>query len=1027
MANSSNERNPVERLAEEFAARLRRGERPALSEYTAQYPQYAEQILELFPAMVVMEQLKPAAGDLTGPSGAPIAEDVPPLECLGDYRILREVSRGGMGVVYEAEQQALGRRVALKVLPRKLLADSKHRRRFEREARLAAKLHHTNIVPVFGVGEQDGLPYYVMQFIQGLGINEVLEELRRLRVRGESASPASQPKSAVSNELSAADVARSLLTGPFEPAAAEASLDPSPAEVPAGDAREERLAAPPAGWLRKSLSDSSVVLPGQSGPSGQRKAKPSTYWQSVAQIGVQVAGALEYAHQQGVLHRDIKPSNLLLDRRTTVWVTDFGLAKASDSEDLTHTGDVLGTLRYMPPEAFEGRSETRSDIYSLGLTLYELLALQPAFDERDRNKLMKQVTTGEPRRLDQLNPEVPRDLVTIVHKTIDRDPQRRYASAGELAADLQRFTEDEPIKARRIGRLERSWRWCRHNPGLASALGAAALFLLLGMFVSSLLAVYALAEATRAGQEAANAIANYQLAQQNLDTAYQILDDIYVDLAEKRLPREADLASEDRRFLEKTLTYFEQLANQHRTDPSVRLRTAKAYLRVGQIHESLGQPEQGLAAYRQALAVSTELVADFPNHPTYRQILAQSYSSLGGVKWHALPIPFPEAEQAYGKALRLQEQLVREEPTNLDYRRDLGFTCFRLGYMQLFLLDLPAKAEGPVRQALDIRERLVLEKPSEFLYREDLGGSLGVYGNLLKTMGRFQQAEEVVRRELEVRRQLADDFPAQPYARTWLADAYADLGGLRKLTAKWQEASDAYRESVSIRKKVVAEFPNLFNPRVRLARDSVAWGEAVRKAGAADEATAAYEEAIAACKELIRRKPEATGHYLTLWGQAVAGMGAPKEAVAAWEQAVQLGAEKVEVANNVAWFLATTSDAPIRNPKLAVQLAKKAVALEPQEGNFWNTLGAASYRAGQWKQAVDALKKAMELRSGGDSSDWFFLAMAYWQLGEPEQARQRYDQAVQWMDTNKPNDQELRRFRGEAAALLGIPEEPARK
>jgi WD40 repeat protein/serine/threonine protein kinase len=502
MADSSSERNPVERLAEEFAARLRRGERPALSEYTAQYPQYAEQIQELFPAMVVMEQFKPAGPDLSGPSTPPTAEDVPPFECLGDYRILREVGRGGMGVVYEAEQQALGRRVALKVLPRKLLADSKHRRRFEREARLAAKLHHTNIVPVFGVGEQDGLPYYVMQFIEGLGLNEVLEELKRLRVGGESPSAGAQAKSAAGDELLAADVARSLLTGPFDPAAADVRLDPAPAGVAAGDAGDEALAAPSADRLRKSQSDSSVVLPGQSGPSGQRKAKPPSYWQSVAQIGVQVAGALEYAHQQGVLHRDIKPSNLLLDRRTTVWVTDFGLAKASDSDDLTHTGDVLGTLRYMPPEAFEGKGDARSDIYSLGLTLYELLAFRPAFEEKDRHKLIKQVTSGEPPRLERLNPEVPRDLVTIVHKAIDCDPPERYASAGELGADLQRFVDDEPIKARLISPGERLIRWCRHNPGLAGALGAAALFLLLGTLISSLLAVQALSEAKRADREA---------------------------------------------------------------------------------------------------------------------------------------------------------------------------------------------------------------------------------------------------------------------------------------------------------------------------------------------------------------------------------------------------------------------------------------------------------------------------------------------------------------------------------------------
>jgi WD40 repeat protein/serine/threonine protein kinase len=513
MGSSNSERDPVERLAEEFAARLRHGEKPALSEYTAQYPQYAVQIEELFPALVVMEQLKPSGGDLTGPSGSPTAEDVPALECLGDYRILREVGRGGMGVVYEAVQQALGRRVALKVLPRKLLAESKQRRRFEREARLAAKLHHTNIVPVFGVGEQDGLPYYVMQFIQGLGLNEVLEELRRLR-DGERQSGAPNPQHSAGKDFSAADVARSLLTGPFEPAAAEASHDQPPAEAPAAGGGEESSDTSAANRLRKRLSDSSVVLPGQSSPLGQRKAKPPTYWQSVAQVGVQVAGALEYAHQQGVLHRDIKPSNLLLDRRTTVWVTDFGLAKASDSEDLTHTGDVLGTLRYMPPEAFEGHSDARSDVYSLGLTLYELLAFQPAFREKDRHKLIKQVTTGEPPRLERLNPEVPRDLVTIVHKAIDRDPQERYGSAGELGADLQRFVDDEPIKARPISTGERLIRWCRHNPGLAGALGAAALFLLLGTLVSSLLAVHALSQANRADLEAGIAAENEQLARQ---------------------------------------------------------------------------------------------------------------------------------------------------------------------------------------------------------------------------------------------------------------------------------------------------------------------------------------------------------------------------------------------------------------------------------------------------------------------------------------------------------------------------------
>src|SRR5207248_1039721 len=196
-------------------------------------------------------------------------------------------------------------------------------------------------------------------------------------------------------------------------------------------------------------------------------------------IGVQVAEALEYAHKQGVLHRDIKPSNLLVDTQGTVWVTDFGLAKADDQPNLTHTGDILGTLRYMPPEAFEGKSDRRGDLYSLGLTLYELLTLRPAFEAKDRHRLIKRVTTEEPERLDRLNPQVPRDLVTIIHKAIDRDPGRRYASAADLAADLQRFLDDEPIQARRLSAAERLLRWARRHKGLAGALAAVALLLVL--------------------------------------------------------------------------------------------------------------------------------------------------------------------------------------------------------------------------------------------------------------------------------------------------------------------------------------------------------------------------------------------------------------------------------------------------------------------------------------------------------------------------------------------------------------------
>jgi serine/threonine protein kinase/formylglycine-generating enzyme required for sulfatase activity/Flp pilus assembly protein TadD len=478
----------LDHLAEEFAARFRRGERPSLQEYLDRYPDLADDIRELFPAMVEVEQ---ADGDRleTGPEADSLR-----LKQLGDFRILREIGQGGMGVVYEAEQVSLGRHVALKVLPRKLLVDARAKRRFEREAKAAAKLHHTNIVPVFGVGEQDSLPYYVMQFIQGLGLDLVLEELKRLNVGQVGNLPPSAgqvgnlPPSAgqVGNlphkDVSAANIARSLMTGDFQPVA-----EPSPGtDETSTESPGVGLNLPSSSGSRstssptQAISSGSIALPGQSDTAHKALGKKLSYWQSVARIGGQVADALEYAHKQGIVHRDIKPSNLLLDLQGTVWVTDFGLAKADDQQNLTHTGDILGTLRYMPPEAFEGKTDARSDVYSLGLTLYELLAFQPAFGEQDRAKLVKQVTGAEPARLGKVNPQVPRDLETIVHKAIDRAVGQRYQTAGELAADLQRFIDDEPIRARPISLVEHFVRWARRNRSVA-ALSIVAVLLLIAV------------------------------------------------------------------------------------------------------------------------------------------------------------------------------------------------------------------------------------------------------------------------------------------------------------------------------------------------------------------------------------------------------------------------------------------------------------------------------------------------------------------------------------------------------------------
>jgi serine/threonine protein kinase/WD40 repeat protein len=450
----------LQQLAEEFVERQRRGERPALSEYADRHPDLAADIRELFPALVKIEHLKPAAGDLTGgfvPESAPADGHTP--ERLGEYRILREVGSGGMGVVYEAEQESLGRHVALKVLPRQALLKATYLERFRREAKAAARLHHTNIVPVFGVGEADGTHFYAMQFIQGQSLDQVLHDVRRLRKRpGAAAGGAGPTETGLEGS-----VAQGLLTGQFAaPPAAAGSAGAPPALDPRAAGTAALPVAPPTAPLSFDRAAAGLSA---SGPEAQ-------YFRSAARVGLQVAEALAYAHRQGVLHRDVKPSNLLLDAQGTVWVTDFGLAKAEGADELTHTGDVVGTVRFMAPERFDGRSLPQSDVYSLGLTLYEMLTLRPAFDDTNKARLIEKVLhdpAPPPRKLD---PHVPRDLETIVLKCLAKDPAGRYATAEEMAEDLRRFLADRPIRARRASQAERVWRWCRRNPAVASLVGS---------------------------------------------------------------------------------------------------------------------------------------------------------------------------------------------------------------------------------------------------------------------------------------------------------------------------------------------------------------------------------------------------------------------------------------------------------------------------------------------------------------------------------------------------------------------------
>jgi serine/threonine protein kinase/WD40 repeat protein len=361
----------------------------------------------------------------------------PGTETWGEFRIVREIGRGGMGVVCEAYQGSLNRHVALKFLP-----EHGDLARFRREARAAGRLHHTNIVPVFGVGEQQGRHFYVMQYIAGRGLNVVLKE------RADAAASAEGSGSAAAARF---------------------------------DDRE------------------------------------------AARIGVQVADALAYAHAQGVIHRDIKPSNLLLNNQGTVWVTDLGLAHdASDTATLTQTGDFLGTLRYVAPERLTGPGDARVDVYSLGVTLYELACGRPAYGDVERGMLLHQRMRSEPPAPRQFEPSISRDLETIVLKAMAREPDGRYATAAALAADLRRFLDGSPIVARPVPFWERAWKWARRRPSVAAlvvVLHAAAAVILATFAVSYVQIGQALTQANDSAIKARSAQREESIARERADEA----------------------------------------------------------------------------------------------------------------------------------------------------------------------------------------------------------------------------------------------------------------------------------------------------------------------------------------------------------------------------------------------------------------------------------------------------------------------------------------------------------------------------
>lgn len=481
----------LEAIVEAAIGRWQAGEPVDIGAVTAAHPEYAAELQEILPTVARLVRignspLKDSEEVATECGFSPL-----PYQQLGDFRLLREIGRGGMGIVYEAEQLSIGRRVALKVLPFASTLDNQQLNRFKVEARAAGTLDHPSIVAVYFVGVDRGVHFYAMQLVNGRSLAECIAEMKASHL---------------------------------------------PANEQAASTAAAGSKSPTAGTVKAALST-------------LRTRNNSEFFRTVAQLGIQAAEALDHAHKNGILHRDIKPANLLIDDASKLWITDFGLARIEQDVGLTMTGDVLGTLRYMSPEqalAKRGVLDHRSDIYSLGITLYELLTLRSAFDSDDRQELLRQIAFDEPRPPRQINRAVPQDLETIILKAIEKDPAARFPTARDLADDLRCFLNNQPIKAKPQSLLSTARKWSYRHHMLVATAGCVFLLLSVVLGVSVGMVNRARVNAVSAREETADL-----LYMSEMSAAYEAWDKGWSSDAQAILDRYyPDPAGIDRRGFE---------------------------------------------------------------------------------------------------------------------------------------------------------------------------------------------------------------------------------------------------------------------------------------------------------------------------------------------------------------------------------------------------------------------------------------------------------------------------------------------
>jgi tetratricopeptide (TPR) repeat protein/tRNA A-37 threonylcarbamoyl transferase component Bud32 len=806
---------------------------------------------------------------------------------LGDFHIVAELGRGGMGIVYEAIQISLGRRVALKVLPFAAALDAKHLQRFKNEAQAAANLHHQNIVPVYAVGCERSTHYYAMQFIEGKTLAALIQELRYLNDR-DIAPQVSQLR----------------------------SKEPAKSEVHEGLLESTARLADT--W--KQTSDF---------PTG-RSTNNQAFFRTVAKMGKQAAEALEHAHGMGVIHRDVKPANLMIDVRGTLWVTDFGLAQVQTNTRLTMTGDLVGTLRYMSPEqalAHPVGVNHRTDLYSLGATLYELITLEPPLDGRDRQELLRRIAFEEPKPLSRINKAAPAELETIVLKAMAKDPAERYATAQELADDLERFLKDEPVRAKRPTLVQRARKWARRNRPAVWSVAAASLVALAVVAASG--GWIAHDRATRQAKIASDVRSALEEARW-FHKEGKLPEGLAAVKRAEALLAEAGDASELHHSV------CEAMADLQMVSKLEDVRILGASVRDGRF-DCEGEDRAYEAAFRdygidvepldfeeageriRARAIRVDLAAALDGWAQTRRYILRN----DGKPWQDL-LAVARAADPDGRRTALRDAVLKRDRQTL-MQRASSEDILDLPPVTLVLLSESLADMGGLQEATALLGRAQEQYPSDFWINHTLAQYLAYASN-----GRLDEAIPFYTAAVALR-------PESAGARLNLGNALARKGRLNAGLAAFRKAID-------------------LNPDYAEAHCNV--GKILWDMGRQDEGIAALRRAL----ELKPDLPEALGNL----GVAMASKGRLEEAASDFRQAIKLFASRnaaapksdlAEVHNNLGIVLWKGGKFD-----LAIAEFRLAIALDSDFASAHNSLGQILAEKGQLQEALRSLHQALKLK-----------------------------------------------------------------